>query len=156
MSVEFHGDTPYPVEYKHGPRRPRENEDLQLCAQALCLEEMTGQAVPKGAIFHYSSRRRREVEFTPALHTKVEQTANQIRLMLANRTYYRQSMMPDVSTVRCRIRVFLRLSARKIDSSVLPVTLFTVPESSVVKQKSTLCSLFRNATTGLIFRFRRE
>ena len=40
--VEFHGATPYPVEYKHGPRRQREHDDLQLCAQALCLEEMTG------------------------------------------------------------------------------------------------------------------
>ena len=46
--VEFHGATPYPVEYKHGPRRQKEHDDLQLCAQALCLEEMTGQDVPKG------------------------------------------------------------------------------------------------------------
>ncbi len=95
--VEFHGDTPYPVEYKHGPRRQKEHDDLQLCAQALCLEEMTGQAVPKGAIFHHSSRRRREVEFTPALREKVEQTANQIRLMLAERT-----LPPAVNDARCK------------------------------------------------------
>ena len=95
--VEFHGDTPYPVEYKHGPRREKEHDDLQLCAQALCLEEMTGQAVPKGAIFHHSSRRRREVEFTPALREKVEQTANQIRLMLANRI-----LPPAVNDARCK------------------------------------------------------
>jgi CRISPR-associated exonuclease Cas4 len=96
-AVEFHGDTPYPVEYKHGPRRPRENEDLQLCAQALCLEEMTSQAVPKGAIFHHSSRRRREVEFTSELRAKVEQTAQQIRLMLADRT-----LPPAVNDARCK------------------------------------------------------
>jgi CRISPR-associated exonuclease Cas4 len=95
--VEFHGDTPYPVEYKHGPRREKEHDDLQLCAQALCLEEMTGQPVPKGAIFHHSSRRRREVEFTPALRDKVEQTANQIRLMLASRT-----LPPPVNDARCK------------------------------------------------------
>lgn len=95
--VEFHGDTPYPVEYKHGPRREKEHDDLQLCAQALCLEEMTGQPVPKGAIFHHSSRRRREVEFTPALREKVEQTANQIRLMLASRT-----LPPAVNDARCK------------------------------------------------------
>ena len=95
--VEFHGDTPYPVEYKHGPQRQRENEDLQLCAQALCLEEMTGQPVPKGAIFHHSSRRRREVEFTLALREKVEQTANQIRLMLSSRT-----LPPAVNDARCK------------------------------------------------------
>ncbi len=52
--VEFHGKTPYPVEYKHGPRRKKEHDDLQLCAQAICLEEMTGEEAPKGAIFHHS------------------------------------------------------------------------------------------------------
>ena len=41
--VEFHGETVYPVEYKHGPHREQEHDDLQLCAQALCLEEMTGR-----------------------------------------------------------------------------------------------------------------
>jgi len=42
--VEFLPDsTPYPVEYKHGPRRQRTHDDIQLAAQALCLEEMTGQ-----------------------------------------------------------------------------------------------------------------
>lgn len=95
--VEFHGDTPYPVEYKHGPRREKEHDDLQLCAQALCLEEMTGQAVPKGAIFHHSSRRRREVEFTPALRAKVEQTSLQVRQMLATRT-----LPPAVNDARCK------------------------------------------------------
>src|SRR3989338_8404612 len=43
--VEFHGPTPYPIEYKSGPRRQYDNDDLQLCAQALCLEEMTGKEV---------------------------------------------------------------------------------------------------------------
>ena len=59
--VEFHGDAPYPVEYKHGPRQHWGHDDLQLCAQALCLEDMTGQPVPAGAIYHHSSRRRREL-----------------------------------------------------------------------------------------------
>jgi CRISPR-associated exonuclease Cas4 len=95
--VEFHGATPYPVEYKHGPRRQKEHDDLQLCAQAMCLEEMTGQAVPKGAIFHHSSRRRREVEFTPVLREKVEQMTQQIRLMLAART-----LPPAVNDARCK------------------------------------------------------
>jgi CRISPR-associated exonuclease Cas4 len=95
--VEFHGDTPYPIEYKHGPRRQKEHDDLQLCAQALCLEEMTGQSAPKGAIFHHSSRRRREVGFTPVLREKVEQTTQQIRLMLAART-----LPPAVNDARCK------------------------------------------------------
>ena len=44
--VEYHGDVPYPVEYKHGNQRRREHDDLQLCAQALCLEERTVGAMP--------------------------------------------------------------------------------------------------------------
>lgn len=95
--VEFHGDTPYPVEYKHGPRREKEHDDLQLCAQAMCLEEMTGHAVPKGAIFHHSSRRRREVEFTPLLRQKVEQSVKEIRVMLAS-----CALPPAVNDARCK------------------------------------------------------
>lgn len=83
--VEFHADVPYPVEYKHGPRRQREHDDLQLCAQAMCLEEMTGQAVPRGAIFHHKSRRRREVLFTPNLRIQVEETVTAIRALLASK-----------------------------------------------------------------------
>ncbi len=80
--VEFHGNTPYPVEYKHGPHREQEHDDLQLCAQALCLEEMTGRSVPRGAIYHHSSRKRREVEFTPALRARVVAVTEAIRVML--------------------------------------------------------------------------
>ena len=56
-----------PVEYKKGKRRAFENDDAQLCAQALCLEEMFGVRVERGAVFHAVSKRRREVEFTAAL-----------------------------------------------------------------------------------------
>ncbi|MEI8044107.1 MAG: CRISPR-associated protein Cas4 [Verrucomicrobiota bacterium] len=56
-----------PVEYKKGKRRVFENDDAQLCAQALCLEEMFGGAVESGAVFHAASKRRREVVFTPEL-----------------------------------------------------------------------------------------
>ncbi len=65
--VEFHAETPYPIEYKHGKRRRWGHDDLQLCAQALCLEEMTGRQVPEGAIFYGGSRRRKPVVFDDAL-----------------------------------------------------------------------------------------
>ena len=94
--VEFHGETPYPVEYKHGPHREQEHDDLQLCAQALCLEEMTGQPVPRGAIYHHSSRKRREVEFSPGLRTRVVEVTEAIRAMLkATR------LPPPVNDHRC-------------------------------------------------------
>ncbi len=58
--VEFHGETPYPVEYKSGTHRAGHHEALQLCAQAICLEEMFGVPVEKGALFWHGSRERRE------------------------------------------------------------------------------------------------
>ena len=94
--VEFHGETPYPVEYKHGPHREQEHDDLQLCAQALCLEEMTGQPVARGAIYHHSSRKRREVEFTPELRLRVVQATQAVRTMLASKR-----LPPSVNDHRC-------------------------------------------------------
>lgn len=83
--VEFWPDGGiYPVEYKHGARKKRLNDDLQLAAQALCLEEMTGKPVIQGAIYHHTSRRRREVAITPELRQRVEDTVAAIHAMLAS------------------------------------------------------------------------
>lgn len=57
----------HPVEYKKGPKRRWDNDEVQLCAQALCLEEMLGLTIESGAIFHASSQTRREVSFDSAL-----------------------------------------------------------------------------------------
>jgi CRISPR-associated exonuclease Cas4 len=96
--VEFLSDgTPYPVEYKHGPRRQRTHDDIQLAAQAICLEEMTGQLVPKGAIYHATSHRRREVQITQELRQLVESTTLAIRAMLQA-----GQMPPAVNDARCR------------------------------------------------------
>lgn len=94
--VEFHDDIPYPVEYKSGPRKQYESDDLQLCAQAMCLEEMTGQAVPRGAIFHHAARRRREVIFSPTLKKHVEEAIAAIRVLLAAK-----KLPPPVHDRRC-------------------------------------------------------
>ncbi len=81
--VEFHPDgTVYPVEFKHGAKRQKRHDDIQLAAQALCLEEMLNRPVPRGAIFHASSHRRREVIVTPELRQQVIETADAIRAML--------------------------------------------------------------------------
>lgn len=58
-----------PVEYKQGQQGRWANDQAQLCAQALCLEEMTGKAIARGAIFYFGSRRRQEVLFTPDLRS---------------------------------------------------------------------------------------
>ena len=71
-----------PVEYKRGKRRQFENDDAQLCAQALCLEEMFGIVVDSGAVFHAASKRRREVEFTAELRRLTENAIAELHTML--------------------------------------------------------------------------
>ncbi len=71
-----------PVEFKVGKRRRWENDDAQLCAQALCLEEMFGVAIPRGAVFHADSKRRREVEFTPELRQLTEDAVTALHGLL--------------------------------------------------------------------------
>ena len=96
--VEFHPDGRiYPVEYKHGKKREKLHDEIQLAAQAMCLEEMTGKAVSRGAIYHHGSRRRREVMITPELRGKVEETVAAIRTMLDS-----GKLPPPSNDARCR------------------------------------------------------
>ena len=87
--VEFHPqsggpDVPFPIEYKRGKRKKWDNDDVQLCAQAMCLEEMLVAAVPRGAIFHIKTKRRREVEFTSMLRDKTTSTARRLHELIAS------------------------------------------------------------------------
>ena len=100
--VEFEADgTPYPVEYKHGSRSKAAwiaaCDDLQLAAQALCLEEMTGKPVPAGALYYATSRRRREVRVTPALRERVVQATAAVRDLIEAGTVPRA-----VNDARCK------------------------------------------------------
>ena len=81
--VERHSDgSLVPVEFKKGKRRKFDNDDAQLCAQALCLEEMFGVPVSRGAIFHAKSKRRREVEFTHQLRLLTEQAIEAVHQLI--------------------------------------------------------------------------
>jgi CRISPR-associated exonuclease Cas4 len=87
--VEFHPqpggpDVPFPIEYKRGKRKKWDNDDVQLCAQAMCLEEMLDVPVPRGAIFHVKTKRRRQVEFTPVLREKTANTACRLHELIAS------------------------------------------------------------------------
>lgn len=89
--VEFlAGGVPYPVEYKHGNRNKAPDiaycDDIQLAAQALCLESMTVKPVSEGALYYASSKRRRVVAITPQLRNDVEQVAQAIRSMLSDKS----------------------------------------------------------------------
>lgn len=74
--IPLHGEEglyqPFPIEYKRGPARSDGADELQLCAQAMCLEEMLVCDIPAGAIFHGQTRRRQSVDFTPDLRAEVE------------------------------------------------------------------------------------
>jgi CRISPR-associated exonuclease Cas4 len=85
--VEFHlaqgGDeVPFPVEYKRGKAKRHRADEVQLCAQALCLEEMTGASVPEGALFYAETRRRVAVPFDAGLRDLTEQTALELAAVL--------------------------------------------------------------------------
>ena len=129
--VEFGTDgTAYPVEYKHGPRREKLHDDLQLAAQAFCLEEMTGKVVPEGALFHHSSRRRRTVQITAKLRQLVEALVPQVREMLRS-----NRLPPPVNDSRCHNCSLLDLCQPKLLSATRQLAqelshLFKVEEES--------------------------
>jgi CRISPR-associated exonuclease Cas4 len=63
--------TPYPVEYKRGKTKPDERDEVQLCAQAICLEEMFETTISEGALFYWEVRRRTIIRFNDELRKKV-------------------------------------------------------------------------------------
>ena len=96
--VEFHpGGVVFPVEFKQGRKREKIHDDIQLAAQAMCLEEILRVTIPRGAIYHASSHRRREVEITPELRHIVEATVTAVRQMMDER-----ALPPPVNDERCR------------------------------------------------------
>lgn len=73
-----------PVEYKKGPRRRWSNDEVQLCAQALCLEEMFGLGVDSGAIYHAQSQRRTEVAFDDVLRGRTLSAISNLKSLISN------------------------------------------------------------------------
>ena len=79
---------PYPVEYKRGKPKEHNADEMQLCAQAMCLEEMLCCTIPCGALFYGEPRRRTEVEFTPELRRAVKDSLNEMH------DYYKRGYTP--------------------------------------------------------------
>jgi CRISPR-associated exonuclease Cas4 len=77
--VEFHagpdGETAFPIEYKRGKPKLHRADEVQLCAQAICLREMTGRPVLEGALFYGETKRRVAVSFDAELLKLTEETA---------------------------------------------------------------------------------
>jgi CRISPR-associated exonuclease Cas4 len=71
-------DPPFPIEYKRGSPKKDNWDEIQLCAQALCLEEMLDVPVPAGALFYGETRRRSEIEFGAVLRQNTEELARRM------------------------------------------------------------------------------
>ena len=99
--VEFHRINkhtwqPFPVEYKRGKPKPDHSDSIQLCAQAMCLEEMLSVSVPQGALFYGKTRRRLDVAFDETLRKETEETANKAHQLIESGT-----TPPPVYAKRC-------------------------------------------------------
>lgn len=108
--VEFHpapggGEIPFPLEYKRGKPKLHRADEVQLCAQALCLEEMTGIEVPAGALFYAETRRRTEVPFDAGLRALTEDTIHHLAAVLATG----RTPPPTLKRERCRACSLLEL-----------------------------------------------
>jgi len=76
------GEEPRPVDYKRGRKAAWENDRVQVCAQALCLEEMLGTTVHQGSIYHALTRRRTRIDITPDLRQRTLETVGRVRELL--------------------------------------------------------------------------
>ena len=87
--VEFHHRQdgswlPFPVEYKRGKPKADDCDKVQLCAQAICLEEMLSASIPVGALFYGETRHRLDVVFDETLRRETEETAHRAHALIAS------------------------------------------------------------------------
>ncbi len=111
---------PFPIEYKVGKLRHERGYEVQLCAQAICLEEMLDVAVPRGALFYGKTARRLEVTFDDGLRMETEEAARRLHEILRSgntpRVRYQKKCpkcslmsicMPKVTGVRRDVSAYL-------------------------------------------------
>jgi len=91
-------EQPYPIEYKRGKPKSHRADEVQLCAQALCLEDMEGVEVPEGALFYGEVRRRHAVDFDAALRQLTLQTIHACREIVQSK----QTPKAVYQALKCR------------------------------------------------------
>jgi CRISPR-associated exonuclease Cas4 len=109
--VEFHAVPgqggrwqPFPVEYKRGRRRKWLHDEVQVCAQAMCLEEMVGEPVPRGALYYAASKRRRDVLLDDALRSDTIAAAARYHDLVVRRHTPPARLLPKCGS--CSLREF--------------------------------------------------
>jgi CRISPR-associated exonuclease Cas4 len=98
-------EVPFPIEIKRGKAKLHRADEVQLCAQALCLEEMTGVGVPEGALFYGETKRRVVVPFDAELRQLTEQTIDDLRNIFTTL----KTPPPTVHKARCKACSLLEL-----------------------------------------------
>ena len=120
--VEFHNDDAgmvipnlegryrlFPVEFKRGKPKIDLSDEVQLCAQAICLEEMLGAAVTRGALFYGRPRRRKEIDFTDTLRRRTKEASVQLHQL-----FQRRQTPKAKYTKKCRSCSLINLCMPKI------------------------------------------
>lgn len=103
----------YPIEYKRGKPKLDESDIMQLLAQAICLEEMLGVRIKKGACFYFETRRREEVEFTDYLREKLFDIVSEM-----NNYYYRKYTPKVKKSRKCRACSLKDLCLPELDKTI--------------------------------------
>ena len=103
---------PFPVEYKRG--RPKKNacDEVQLCAQALCLEEMFGRQISEGALYYGEPRRRTQVVFDGSLRARTEALAARMHELYSTGTTPLAAYAPKCEGCSLMARCLPRLLAK--------------------------------------------
>ena len=84
-AVEFYSDGKIiPIEYKHGKPKENTSDEVQLCAQVICLEEMLGCTITEGALFYFKTRRRIPVPITDELRRETIELAKRFHRFVAD------------------------------------------------------------------------
>ncbi len=125
--VEFHKTgnkwIPFPVEYKRGKPKPDNCDKVQLCAQALCLEEMMKVEIPEGALFYGETRHRHDVKFDTALRKETEEAAVRLHELIASGI-----TPPPVYSERCKKCSLVELCLPQVNKKVSNYLLRVIEE----------------------------
>jgi CRISPR-associated exonuclease Cas4 len=108
---------PAPVEYKHGKPMEKPADKAQLCAQALCLEEMLSVTIPKGYLYYGEIRHRVEIELTPELRKLVKEMSDEMH------NYFSRGYTPRVKTSKaCRSCSLVDVCLPKLQEKAIPAS----------------------------------
>lgn len=110
---------PAPVEYKRGKQKQEASDEAQLCAQALCLEEMLAVSIPVGYLYYGQTRRRVSVELTTTLREQVRKAAHEMQ------GYFQRGYTPKVKPFKgCRSCSLADLCLPHLQSEATPASAY--------------------------------